>query len=436
MKFVKRVSVVVGAQWGDEGKGKITHYLAERSDVVVRFGGGNNAGHTVVVGQELYKLHHLPSGILFPKTLNIMGNGMVIDLLVLMEELEGLRKRGISCNNLAISERAHLIMPYHRHMDLAQEKGRGERKIGTTGRGIGPAYMDKVGRIGIRVGDLFDEREFEEKLRLNFEEKKAIIEGSGLSIEGIMEQFRAPAQAIRNMVCDTSALLCREYKAGKRILFEGAQGALLDIDHGTYPFVTSSSAVAGGAATGSGFPPHWIESVLGVSKAYTTRVGSGPFPTELSADLSIHIRERGNEYGTTTGRPRRCGWLDLLMLRYAAQINGLTALAIMKLDVLTGLGTVCLCTSYRHKGKIIKDFPSSNRILSECEPVYEEMPGWTKDITSAKKISDLPKEALAYLARIEKFLEIPIEIISVGPEHDQTLTGWEGPLNLAANALA
>jgi adenylosuccinate synthase len=416
------VTAVVGAQWGDEGKGKITHYMSENADIIVRYAGGNNAGHTVVVGEKTFKLHHIPSGILHGKKLCILGNGMVIDPEVLIEEFRNLRERGISCDLIRISDRAHIIMPYHKWLDAIQEETRGTRKLGTTGRGIGPAYVDKVGRSGIRAGDLLDGELLREKVAQNIVEKATYLEGSGITIDSVVERYSHYASLLEKQIVDTSHLLWDALDEGKQIILEGSQGALLDLDFGTYPFVTSSNAISGGGSSGSGIPPHLISKVIGISKAYTTRVGTGPFPTELQDATGDHLLKVGVEFGTTTGRARRCGWLDLVILKFATRLNGMTSIALTKLDVLSGINPLKIAVEYACGGKTQKDFPASLKVLSKCTPVYSEMEGWTEDISSCRRFEELPRQAQNYVKRIEEFLDVPIEIISVGAERSQTIT--------------
>jgi adenylosuccinate synthase len=417
--------VVVGAQWGDEGKGKITDFLAERAQVVVRYQGGSNAGHTVVVNGRVFKLHLVPSGAIHSGTLCVIGNGVVVDPVLLVEELESLEQGGIGPVQLAISERAHVILPYHRLLDKLEEEQRAGKRIGTTGRGIGPAYVDKVARSGVRMVDLLTPESFRRRLQEVLPGKNALLGAlychPGLSIDGILEQCGAAAQRLAPMVTDTSSLLHARLEQGERVLFEGAQGTLLDIDHGTYPFVTSSSATAGGAATGSGVGPHLLGNVLGVVKAYTTRVGEGPFPSELGGRLAEELRTQGAEFGTTTGRPRRVGWFDGVITRYAARVNGLATLAVMKLDVLSGLDELKLCVAYRCDGKHLEQFPSSVEVLQRCEPIYETMPGWQEDISGITTCEELPDNAQAYLRRVSEVSRVPIAIVSVGPGREQTI---------------
>ncbi|MBE3582151.1 MAG: adenylosuccinate synthase [Thermoanaerobacteraceae bacterium] len=417
--------VLVGAQWGDEGKGKITDYLAEQADLVVRYQGGNNAGHTVQVGEEEFKLHLVPSGILYPGKTCIIGNGVVVDPGVLVQELEELQRRGIDTSGLRLSLRAHLILPYHKSLDAAEEERRGAGRLGTTGRGIGPAYVDKVARTGIRVCDLLDPEEFRQKLARNLKEKNEILTRiyghPGYSLEEILEEYLAYAWKLRPLVADTGRLVNDALRAGKKVLFEGAQGTLLDLDQGTYPYVTSSYPVAGGACVGAGVGPTAIDAVIGVVKAYTTRVGEGPLPSEARDATGDYLRRRGAEFGTTTGRPRRCGWLDAVILRHAVEVNGLTGMALTKVDVLTGLSPLRICTAYRYKGEVLREFPASLKVLQECEPIYEEVPGWEEDITGARSLAELPAGCRAYIRRLEELVGVPVDIIAVGPRRDQTV---------------
>ncbi|QGP91618.1 Adenylosuccinate synthetase [Neomoorella glycerini] len=417
--------VLVGAQWGDEGKGKITDYLAEKAEVVVRYQGGSNAGHTVMVGEQEFKLHLVPSGILYPGKLCLIGNGVVVDPAVLVQELDGLAERGIDTSSLRISDRAHLILPYHKGLDAAEEERRGEAQIGTTKRGIGPAYVDKTARTGIRVGDLLDGEEFRGKLARNLaavnEVLAKIYDRPGYELEAILDEYAGYARRLRPLIADTVRLVNEALKDGRRVLFEGAQGTLLDLDQGTYPFVTSSYPTAGGACIGAGVGPTKITKVLGVAKAYTTRVGAGPFPAEVTGSIGDTLREQGREYGTTTGRPRRCGWLDTVILRHAAGVNGLTGIALTKLDVLTGIDPLRICIGYRYGGEIIRDFPASLKVLQQCEPVYEEVPGWQEDITKARTLADLPAACHSYIRRLEELAGVPVHLIAVGPRRDQTI---------------
>ena len=417
--------ILVGSQWGDEGKGKITDFLAERSDVIVRSQGGNNAGHTVISGGEEYKLHLIPSGILYKDSLNIIGNGVVIDLAVLLKEMDELKERGVSFNHFHISDRAHLIMPYHKVLDGLEEEAKGDGKIGTTKRGIGPAYADKVNRVGIRVCDLIDFSEFERKLHQVLKQKNVLLEKvygqEPMDEKAIVEEYKVLAELVRPYVADTSVLLDKELKAGKKVLFEGAQAVHLDIDHGTYPFVTSSSPCAGGALTGTGVGPTKINQVIGVAKAYTTRVGEGPFPTELFDEMGEELRKVGGEYGVTTGRPRRCGWLDAVLLRYSVRVSGVTDLALTKLDVLDGLDEIKICVGYRYGDEELTEFPASLNRMEGCEPIYETLPGWKEDITGCGSYEDLPEKAKAYIARVEDLTGAPVSIVAVGPERHQTI---------------
>lgn len=417
--------VVVGTQWGDEGKGKITDYLAEKAEVVARYQGGNNAGHTIVFGGKRYKLHLIPSGIFYSEKICVLGNGMVLNPEALVEELDYLHQHGVSADNLRISDRAHVIMPYHIKLDKAEESRKGAGKIGTTGKGIGPAYMDKAARIGIRVADLLDKNIFAEKLKRNLEEKNRLLERfydmTGFEFDEVYQRYLACAERIRPYVTDTSVVLNDAIDQGRRVLFEGAQGVMLDIDQGTYPFVTSSNPVAGGVCIGSGVGPTKIHQVIGVAKAYTTRVGDGPFPTELHNEIGDRIREIGREYGTTTGRPRRVGWFDSVVVRHARRVSGITGLSLNSIDVLTGLDTVKICKAYRYKGQIIENYPANLEVLKDCEPVYEELPGWKEDISHVRSYHELPLAAQHYVERITQLTGIPLAIFSVGPDRDQTI---------------
>lgn len=416
---------VVGSQWGDEGKGKISDFLAERADIIVRYQGGPNAGHTVVIGEETYKLHHLPSGMFYQGKTCILGKGMVIDPLSLLAELQSLNKRGISPERLYISDRAHLIMAYHKVQDELEEKEREGARIGTTLRGIGPAYVDKVYRIGLRFGDLIDEEELRKKIREILLVKNRILrqlyQHPGFSPEEIEEAYFPVFQQLRPYITDTSVLLDEEIKKGARVLFEGAQGTMLDLDHGTYPFVTSSNPIAACASSGAGVGPDVVANVLGITKAYTTRVGEGPLPTELKNKVGEYIRERGREYGTTTGRPRRTGWLDGIALKSACRINGCRSRAVTLLDVLSGLDKVCIATAYRYGDTILEHFPSQTHMLEKCTPVYRVFKGWDADIAGARSIEDLPLEAVEYLRGLEEILQVKVSLVSVGPRRDQTI---------------
>lgn len=416
--------VVVGTQWGDEGKGKITDYLAEGADVVARYQGGNNAGHTILIGDKKYKLTMIPSGIFNHDKICVIGNGMVINPAALIEEIQYIQDNGFSTDNLKISDRAHVIMPYHLVLDGLEEERKGDNKIGTTRKGIGPCYMDKAARNGIRIADLMDAKEFEEKARRLIAEKNQVIDqvygGGPLDADEIIEQYLGYAEKLRSYVTDTSVVLNDAIDAGKNVLFEGAQGVMLDIDQGTYPFVTSSNPTAGGVCIGSGVGPSKIQQVIGVAKSYTTRVGDGPFPTEQMNETGDWIRERGNEYGTVTGRPRRVGWFDSVVVRHARRVSGITGLSLNSLDVLSGLETVKICTAYKYREQLIEHYPASLSMLAECEAVYEELPGWSEDISNAKTLEDLPANTRRFLERIEELTGIPIAIFSVGRNREQT----------------
>ena len=427
---------VMGAQWGDEGKGKIIDYLAARADVVARFQGGNNAGHTVVVAGQVFKLHHVPSGILSPGTLCLLGNGMVINPVVLAEELTGLERRGVDTGFLRISGKAHVIMAYHEALDQANEIVLGKKKIGTTGRGIGPAYADKAYRRGLRMMDFVDvdclRRRLAETLPLQNRILQKVYDHPGFELDELLERCRPLAERLRPLVADVSLLLEEQLSGGKRVLYEGAQGMLLDIDHGTYPYVTASSTVSAAVATGLGIGPNRIGEVLGGTKAYTTRVGEGPFPTEDTGEYGDSLRQRGGEFGTTTGRPRRCGWFDAVVARYAARVNGLTGLAVTKLDVMSGMEEVQLAGAYRYRNERIAQLPSNLADLVDCEPLYEVLPGWAEDISGARGLEDLPANARAYLQALEESVGVRVVIISVGPERSQTIVppgsyigGWK-----------
>ncbi|MDQ0233164.1 adenylosuccinate synthase [Metabacillus malikii] len=416
--------VVVGTQWGDEGKGKITDFLSENAEVIARYQGGNNAGHTIKFGGETYKLHLIPSGIFYKDKISVIGNGMVVDPKALVAELAYLHERGVTTDNLRISNRAHVILPYHLKLDEVEEERKGANKIGTTKKGIGPAYMDKAARVGIRISDLLERDTFEEKLTRALKEKNRLLEKfyevEGFTVEEILDEYYEYGQQFKQYVCDTSVVLNDALDEGRRVLFEGAQGVMLDIDQGTYPFVTSSNPVAGGVTIGSGVGPTKINHVVGVSKAYTTRVGDGPFPTELNDEIGNRIREVGREYGTTTGRPRRVGWFDSVVVRHARRVSGLTDLSLNSIDVLTGIETLKICVAYNYKGQTINEYPASLKVLAECEPVYEELPGWTEDITNVKHLSELPENARHYVERISQLTGIPLSIFSVGPDRTQT----------------
>lgn len=417
--------VLLGAQWGDEGKGKVTDFLAEKADLVVRYQGGNNAGHTVVAKGEEFKLHLIPSGILYSDKTCLIGNGVVVDPKVLLEELNYLAERKVKIGKLRISSNAHIIMPYHRLLDELEEEARGDQKIGTTKRGIGPAYVDKTMRVGIRMIDLLDAEEFAAKLNRNLAVKNNLfvkVYGKDpLDFESIYQEYLGYAEKLRPFVTDGSLAIDEAIKAGEKVLFEGAQGTLLDLDHGTYPFVTSSHPIAGGACIGAGVGPTQINKVVGVIKAYTTRVGEGPFPTELMDEMGDQIREAGHEFGTTTGRARRCGWFDAVIARYAVRVSGISDFALMKLDVLSGLEKVKICVGYRVNGEVIYEFPQSQKVFNACEPVYEELPGWQEDITGVKSFEDLPANAQAYIQRIEKLTKTKVTLVAVGPGREQTI---------------
>ena len=416
--------VVVGTQWGDEGKGKITDFLAEQSDVIARFSGGNNAGHTIQFGGETYKLHLVPSGIFYKDKLAVIGNGVVVDPVALLKELDGLNERGIPTSNLRISNRAQVILPYHLAQDEYEERLRGDNKIGTTNKGIGPAYMDKAARVGIRIADLLDKEIFADRLKTNLAEKNRLFskmyEAEELSFDEIFEEYYAYGQQIKQYVTDTSVILNDALDAGKRVLFEGAQGVMLDIDQGTYPFVTSSNPVAGGVTIGSGVGPSKINKVVGVCKAYTSRVGDGPFPTELFDEVGERIREVGHEYGTTTGRPRRVGWFDSVVMRHSRRVSGITNLSLNCIDVLSGLDTVKICVAYDLDGERIDHYPASLEQLKRCKPIYEELPGWEEDITGCRSLDELPENARNYVRRVGELVGVRISTFSVGPGREQT----------------
>jgi adenylosuccinate synthase len=416
--------VLIGSQWGDEGKGKVTDFLAEKADVVVRYQGGTNAGHTLTVGDEVFKLHLIPSGILYPGKSCVIGNGVVLDPAALIREMTGLQERNIDIAQLRISDRAHLVMPYHRRLDELEEEQRGKGKIGTTLRGIGPAYMDKVHRTGLRVADLLDETELRERIAVLLDGKNILLTkvygAEPFDPEEMFAEYREYGKLLRPYVTDTSLLLEEKIKQGKKVLFEGAQGTMLDLDHGTYPYVTSSSPAAGGACIGAGVGPTRIGKVIGVTKAYTTRVGDGPFPSEINDPVGDRIREVGREYGTTTGRPRRVGWLDGVILSYACRINGLDQVALTLLDVLTGLDTVKICTAHRFRGETIRHVPATIRALEECEPVFEDFPGWHEDLTEIERFEDFPQAAKNYVQRITDLTGVPVALVSVGPGRKQT----------------
>jgi len=417
---------LLGAQWGDEGKGKATDLLGEKVDYVVRYQGGNNAGHTVVIGDQRYALHLLPSGILSPGVIPVIGNGVVIDPSVLFEEIKGLNERGIDTSQLRISTNAHLITPYHRTIDKVSERFLGKSKIGTTGRGIGPAYADKINRIGIRIQDLFDPSILKQKVEGALRDKNQILikvfNRRGLEIDEVVNEYLGYAELLKPFVTDTSLLLNKALDQGKNILLEGSQGTLLDVDHGTYPFVTSSNPTAGGACTGSGIGPTRISRVIGIVKAYTTRVGSGPFPTELFDKDGEKLRSIGGEVGVTTGRARRCGWYDALIARYAVRVNGLTDFFLTKLDVLTGWEKIPVCVAYEVDGKRVEELPASQSDFHHAKPIYEYLPGWSEDISKAKSLDQLPVNARAYVRYLEEISGAPVSAVGVGPERDQTIS--------------
>ena len=419
--------VVVGAQWGDEGKGKVVDIYTEHADDIVRYQGGNNAGHTLVVGSEKIVLHLIPSGVLHEGKRCIIGNGVVLDPEVFIKEITKLKESGRikDDSSLLLSESLHIIMPYHKRIDIAREANSGDKKIGTTGRGIGPCYEDKIGRRGIRLMDLLNEEVFARKLKEFLVEKNFLLENllgeKPCSFEEILAEYRGYAGVLKKYMADTALILDKDLKAGKKVLFEGAQGTLLDVDHGTYPYVTSSSTCAGGACTGSGVSPRDIHEIVGISKAYVTRVGSGPFPTELLDATGEQLRQTGGEFGATTGRPRRCGWFDTMVVRYAVRVNGLTGIALTKLDVLSDFDKIKVCTGYTFQGKALETLPASLEIFENCQPVYEELPGWRSDITGAKSFDELPENARSYVRRLEELAGCPIVLVSVGPRRDQTI---------------
>ncbi|MBW1828804.1 MAG: adenylosuccinate synthase [Deltaproteobacteria bacterium] len=419
--------VVVGTQWGDEGKGKVVDLMTAKADMVVRFQGGANAGHTLVVEGKQFIFHIIPSGILYEGKKCLIGNGLVVDPEVLLEEIDSLGKSGIEVDSkrLSLSDKVHIIMPYHKAIDLAKEDAKGKSKIGTTGRGIGPCYEDKVARTGIRAVDFTDPEVLEEKIRANLKEKNLVLTkllgAEPLEVEPILEKYLALAEKLTPYITDVSIELDQALKEGGKILFEGAQGTHLDIDHGTYPFVTSSNPVAGNACAGAGIGPNQLHHILGIVKAYTTRVGAGPFVTELEDETGNYIQEQGKEFGATTGRRRRCGWLDLVVLRDSARLNGLSSLAITKLDVLTGLDLLKMCVGYEIDGEEVTSRPASMKKMAQCKPIYKEMPGWDEDITQARQVDQLPENAQAYIRAIEEMSGIPVSIISVGPGREETI---------------
>ncbi len=416
--------VVVGTQWGDEGKGKITDFLSENAEVIARYQGGDNAGHTIVIEGTKYKLHLIPSGIFYPEKVSVIGNGVVVNPKSLVKELAYLHDAGITTDNLRISDRAHVILPYHIKLDQLQEDSKGDNKIGTTIKGIGPAYMDKAARVGIRIADLLDKEIFAERLKINLEQKNReftkMYEVDPVDFQDIFEEYYDYGQQIKKYVTDTSVILNDALDAGKRVLFEGAQGVMLDIDQGTYPYVTSSNPVAGGVTIGSGVGPSKISKVVGVCKAYTSRVGDGPFPTELNDEIGHQIREVGHEYGTTTGRPRRVGWFDSVVMRHSRRVSGLTNLSLNSIDVLTGLDEVKICVAYDLDGERIDYYPASLETLQRCTPIYETLPGWSEDITGVRHLDDLPETAKNYVRRVSELVGVKISTFSVGHGRDQT----------------
>lgn len=423
LNVMSKTVVVIGSQWGDEGKGKIANFLSEQADFVVRYQGGDNAGHTIKFDGVTYKLHLIPSGVFNPNIKNILGNGMVINPINLLQEISGLKKQGFPCNNLYISDRANVIMNYHMEIDALKEEAMGEGKIGTTKKGIGPAYTDKTAREGIRIVDFISPNFpnlYKEKLKVKNEVIKN-MGGKPIDYETSLATYSKVAKQITPYVADTITLLNKGIKEGKKVVFEGAQGALLDVDFGSYPFVTSSNPTSGGACTGSGVGPTKIDEVIGVVKAYSTRVGSGTFPTEFEDEIAKDIRERANEYGTTTRRPRRIGWLDCVVLKYSALINGLTGISLMLLDILSGLDTIKLCCAYKLDGEYIDYIPADNQLLEHCQPVYLEMEGWQEDITKVKSFKELPINAQRYIEKIEELTNVKVKIFSVGPDKMQTI---------------
>lgn len=418
-------AMVIGTQWGDEGKGKIVDYLAQKADVVIRSQGGNNAGHTVVVNDQSFALRLLPSGILFSNKTCIIGSGVVVNPSVLLAEIDSIKARGVHISSLEISTRAHVIFPYHIRIDEEDEKLKGEAKIGTTKNGIGPCYADKVNRIGIRVGDMLDEAVFREKLKYNVTLKnrlfKMYYECDGFSYEEMLQEYLEYAEKIRPYVRDTDYSVNYYISQGKKALFEGAQATMLDLDHGTYPFVTSSNPTSGGACVGAGVGPRKMENIVGVVKAYTTRVGAGPFPAEQINEAGEYLRNTGHEFGTVTGRPRRCGWLDTAVVKYAAMLNSLDYLAITRLDILDGLDTIKICTGYTYEGEKIEEYPASLAVMEKVQPIYETLPGWKTPISHCRNYEELPKEARSYVERISELVGVPLGIVSVGPNRDQTI---------------
>ncbi len=424
--------VIMGSQWGDEGKGKMTDWLTQKADMIVRYQGGNNAGHTIAFNGKTYKLQLIPSGIFEPQKINVIGNGVVVNPKALLGELQMLKDAGVTPSNLKISSRAHLILPYHIQLDIAQEKQRGDRKVGTTHNGIGPAYMDKAARIGIRMCDLLEKDTFAAKLKENLAQKNALFEKiydeEPFDFDSLFNEYYEYGQQLKDYVTDTSVLVNEAISAGKNVLFEGAQGIMLDLDHGTYPYVTSSNPVVGGALAGAGVGPQSLTKMVGVCKAYSTRVGEGPFPTELTNETGDWIREKAHEYGTVTGRPRRIGWFDAAAMRHAKRVSGMNCLSLNLLDIFTGLKKVKICTAYMLDGKQIDYYPASLKELERCEPVYEKFDGWTEDISTVTEYDQLPANAKKYLKRIEELTGLQLMTISVGPSREQTITlkdAWE-----------
>lgn len=420
--------VVVGSQWGDEGKGKITDLLSEEVDIIVRYQGGCNAGHTVVIGDKQFIFHLIPSGILHQGKKCLIGNGVVVDPESLLQEMENLKKEGVEIDGkLFIDPKTHIVLPYHKTLDELKERKRGKDKLGTTKRGIGPAYIDKIARTGIRMVDLIDEKSLSKKLEINWKEKNEIFNklyGFKMSNQekiNLIKKYQEYGQLLKKYLMDVSLYLNQAIKEDKKILFEGAQGTLLDVDHGTFPYVTSSHPIAGGACVGTGVGPTKIDKVIGITKAYTTRVGRGPLPTEMQGEMEEYIRQKGREFGATTGRPRRCGWFDAVVVNYAVRINGMDSVALTKIDVLSDLDKIKICTSYKSDGKLIKEFPASLETLQKCIPVYEEMKGWKKDISQVTNYEDLPEQLKAYIHRIEELIKIKMVILSVGPQRRQTI---------------
>lgn len=416
--------VVVGSQWGDEGKGKITDFLSEKADIIARYQGGNNAGHTIRFDNKTYKLQLIPSGIFNEEKISVICNGLVVDPKWLLKEIDNLKKTGVTCNNLKISNRAHVVLPYHLKLDEVEEKRRGSNKIGTTKKGIGPTYVDKYKRCGIRMADLLDEELFKRKLKQNLDEKNELFEKiygvEGFSVEEIFDEYFAIGKELKKYVTDTSKLLSDGEKSKKNILFEGAQGVMLDIDHGTYPYVTSSNPSAGGITVGAGYVPTEGFTVIGICKAYTSRVGDGPFPTELFDEIGEKIREVGHEYGTVTKRPRRIGWFDTVVMRHSARVSGMTNLSVNCLDVLTGLKEIKICVAYDYKGEKLTEYPANENIIKECKPIYETLEGFSEDIAKITSLEQLPENAKKYLRRIEELVGVKISIFSTGPDRTQT----------------